>query len=243
MNPSIRAQERLAVVLAMLAGYVDAFGFLKYRTYLSFMSGNTTQSAALIGQGHFAAALPLMLAIVFFVVGVFTGTLLTRLGTRHSRLLVLEVVATLLAAIVVATQLGSLNTRVGIATLTFAMGLMNTALSRVGGQSVNVAFVTGTLNAIAQHLALAVNHVPLSEGQGSWDTHWRRALFLLSVWISFVTGAFLAALATSPLDGWVLLPPAAILLILSRQTCQFCQSPDTSIISRMETTRRICLWH
>jgi uncharacterized membrane protein YoaK (UPF0700 family) len=226
----------------MLAGYVDAYGFIRYGTYVSFMSGNTTQSASLIGQGHLAAALPLVLAIAFFVVGVFAGTLLTRYGARQSKWLVLEAVATLLAVIVGTTQLGSLNTRVGIATLTFAMGLMNTALSHVGAQSVNVAFVTGTLNAMAQHLALAVKRVPLSEAQGPCDTHGRRALLLMGIWVSFLTGAVLAAAAISRLGSWVLLPPVVILLILSRQTCQYCQSADVSLISRMETMRRICLW-
>jgi Protein of unknown function (DUF1275) len=37
-------KEWLAVGLAMIAGFVDAYGIITYNTYLSFMSGNTTQT-------------------------------------------------------------------------------------------------------------------------------------------------------------------------------------------------------
>ena len=37
-------QERLAAGLAMVAGFVDAYGIITYGVYVSFMSGNTTQT-------------------------------------------------------------------------------------------------------------------------------------------------------------------------------------------------------
>jgi len=215
LQVSTQAQERLAVGLALIAGYVDAYGFISYRTYVSFMSGNTTQTGSLIGQGNLAAAVPALLAIVFFLVGVFTGTFLTHSGVRQSRRLPFGLVATLLAVIIGVTQLGSSASGVGIATLSLAMGFMNTALSRVGAQSVNLVFVTGTLNTMAQHLALAVKRAPLPGAQGSWDTHRRRAFLLMGVWASFLTGALLAGVATSRFGVWVLLLPVLILLALA----------------------------
>ncbi|HEY0551302.1 MAG TPA: DUF1275 family protein, partial [Verrucomicrobiae bacterium] len=44
LSPDARAERRLAIQLALIAGYVDAYGFLAYGTYVSFMSGNTTQT-------------------------------------------------------------------------------------------------------------------------------------------------------------------------------------------------------
>ena len=212
---SAQAQERLAVFLAMIAGYVDAYGFISYRTYVSFMSGNTTQTGSLIGQGNLAAALPAMLAIVFFLIGVFTGTFFTHSDARQSRSLLFGLVATLLALSIGVTQLGSSASGVGIATLSLAMGFLNTAVSRVGAQSVNLVFVTGTLNTLAQHLALAVRRAPLSAAQGSWDTHRHRALLLMGVWASFLTGALVAGAATSRFGAWVLLVPVWMLLALA----------------------------
>jgi uncharacterized membrane protein YoaK (UPF0700 family) len=60
-------EEWLAVALAMIAGFLDAYGMISYRTYLSFMSGNTTQAGYEIGQARFGPALySVLLAIVFF---------------------------------------------------------------------------------------------------------------------------------------------------------------------------------
>jgi len=212
---SARAQERLAAGLAMIAGYVDAYGYITFKTYLSFMSGNTTQTGSQLGQGDLAAALPSLLAIVFLVIGVFVGTLLTRSGSRQPWRLRFGLVAALLAVIIGVTQLGALASGVGIATLSLAMGMMNTALSHVGAQSVNLTFVTGTLNRIGTHLALAVKRAPLADAQGSWDTHIRRAFLLAGVWASFLTGALLAGAATPRFGVWVLLFPLSVLLVLA----------------------------
>jgi uncharacterized protein DUF1275 len=48
---SLTAQEALAAVLALIAGYVDAYTFLNYQVYGSFMSGNTTQTGLQPGRG------------------------------------------------------------------------------------------------------------------------------------------------------------------------------------------------
>ena len=205
----------LVLVLAMIAGYIDTYGFLSYRTYVSFMSGNTTQSGLLLGQGSVAPAVSALLAIVFFVFGVFAGTFVIHSGARDSAQLVFGLVATLLAVSVGAAQLGCLNRGAASRRSAVAMGIMNTAVSRVGMERVNVAFVTGTLNTMAQHLALAVKRVPVSDAHGSGDTHARRALLLLGVWASFLTGAVLAGAVTSVLGVWALLLPADVLLVLA----------------------------
>jgi uncharacterized membrane protein YoaK (UPF0700 family) len=215
LEVSARAQERLAVFLAMIAGYVDAYGFISYRTYVSFMSGNTTQIGSLIGQRNLAAAMPALVAIMFFLIGVFTGTFLIHSGVRQPRRLLFGLVATLLAVSIRGTQLGSSPSGDGIATLSLAMGFLNTALSRVGAQSVNLVFVTGTLNTMAQHLALAVKSTRVPDTQGSWDTHSHRAFLLMGVWASFLTGALLAGLATSRFGVWALLLPVLMLLTLA----------------------------
>jgi len=199
----------------MLAGYVDAYGYITFKTFLSFMSGNTTRAGYTTGHGDLAAAMPSLLAIVSFVIGVFTGILITYSGTHQSRRLRFGVVAALLAVMIGLTQLGLSGSAVGIAMLSLAMGTMNTALSHVGAQSVSLTFVTGTLNRIGTHLALAIKRAPLQDAQGSWDTHIRRAFLLLGVWAGFLTGALLGGAATPRFGVWVLLFPLLILLALA----------------------------
>ncbi len=210
-----RAEGRLAASLALIAGYVDAYGVVVLGVYVSFMSGNTTQTGAQTGQGRFAAALPSALAIMFFVVGNFAGALLTHSSLRRSRQVLLGAVAALLAMIIGATSLVSLKAEVGIAVIALAMGMMNTTLSRVGRQAVSLTFVTGDLARIAGHLAMAILRAPVEGARGSWDTHLYRALIVTRVWGGFLTGALLSGAATPHFGVWALLPPFLVLLVLA----------------------------
>ena len=211
-----RAEGRIATALALIAGYVDAYGVVALGVYVSFMSGNTTQTGAQTGQGHFAAALPSAVAIMFFVFGNFAGALLTHsAGLRRSRSLLLGAVATLLAVIIGVTSLVALNAELAIAATSLAMGMMNATQSQVGGQSVSLTFVTGDLARIARHLAMAILRAPVQGARGSWDTHLYRALIVTRVWAGFLTGALLSGAATPRFGVWVLLPPCLILLVLA----------------------------
>jgi uncharacterized membrane protein YoaK (UPF0700 family) len=217
LSPDARAERRLAIQLALLAGYVDAYGLVAFGTYVSFMSGNTTQTGSMTGQGRLLAGLPASVAIVFFVAGSFAGTWLTHSSLRHSRQALFGGVAALLAVIIGGTQLGTLGSHIEvcIATLSLAMGLLNSTLSRIGAEPVNLTFVTGTLNKIGRHLALAVRREPLADAEGPWDTHLRRAGLMASVWASFLTGAIVSGAATSFFGVWVLLLPFLIMLALT----------------------------
>ncbi len=109
---------------------------------------------------------------------------------------------------------------------------MNTALSQVGAQSVNLTFVTGTLSRLGTHLALAVKHAPLSDSQGPWDTHPRRALTLATIWAGFLTGAIVSGAATPRFGTWILLAPMLILLVLAARDRQRRLRPDPKIRGR-----------
>src|SRR5256885_7292986 len=138
-----RRQRRLAMCLALIAGYVDAYGLSAFGTYVSFMSGNTTQVGSMTGHGRLVAAVPPALAILFFVCGSCAGTFLTHSALRHSRRLLFGVVAALLAAAAVVSRIGTLEADAGIATISFSMGIMNIILPRIGAESVSLTFMTG----------------------------------------------------------------------------------------------------
>ena len=156
----------MATGLAMVAGFVDAYGIITYGVYVSFMSGNTTQTGYQTAEGAFGPVALSALAILFFVGGSFAGTLLVQFTGRRARRVVFGVVAAALAAVVVFTQLGPLSAGVLIAMVSFAMGVMNTALSRVGAQSVSLTFVTGTLSRVGANLALALRRAPFRTRRG-----------------------------------------------------------------------------
>jgi uncharacterized membrane protein YoaK (UPF0700 family) len=215
VRASAQSQERLAAGLAMIAGFVDAYGIITYGVYVSFMSGNTTQTGYQAAEGQFGLAAASALAILFFVGGSFAGTLLVEFAGGRARRLLFGVVAALLTGIIGFWQLGVLSVGVHIATASFAMGVMNSALSRVGAQAVSLTFVTGTLSRVGSHLALAAKHAPLADAQGPWDTHLRRAMILARVWAGFLAGAILSGAATPRFGVWVLAAPALILAALA----------------------------
>jgi uncharacterized membrane protein YoaK (UPF0700 family) len=210
-----RNAELLAAALAMIAGFIDAYGMITYGVFVSFMSGNTTQTGYQTAEGAFGPASLSALAILSFVVGSFAGTLLVQAAGRLARRAVFGLVAAALAEIIGLTYFGLLSVGFGIAIVSAAMGVMNSALSRVGAQPVSLTFVTGTLSRVGSNLALALRRAPLADAQGPWDTHLRRAMLLARIWVGFLAGALLAGAATPRLGAWVLSAPALILAVLA----------------------------
>jgi uncharacterized membrane protein YoaK (UPF0700 family) len=68
----VRAQWALAILLGLIAGYLDGYGLLFLGVYVSFMSGNTTVAGLRTGQASFHAALPSAIAVFSFVTAAVT---------------------------------------------------------------------------------------------------------------------------------------------------------------------------
>jgi uncharacterized membrane protein YoaK (UPF0700 family) len=210
-----REQAWLLAVLALIAGYVDAYTFLNYHVYGSFMSGNTTQAGLNAGQGDLAGAAYNFLPIPVFVAGVFAGTFLVYACLANRLRLLFALVAALLMLGIAALALTPLVPWLGIVALSLAMGIMNTSVTSVGPQKVNLGYVSGTLNSLARHLALAAKGMPLLGAADQRDTHARRAALLGAIWTAFVLGALLAGAATPRYSQWSLFFPVFTLLGLA----------------------------
>jgi uncharacterized membrane protein YoaK (UPF0700 family) len=128
----------LAGLLSALAGMVDAIGYLHLSgLFISFMSGNSTQLAAALGQGQLGEAGTIAELIVLFVVGAAAGQMLADFTGRRHMTWVLVSVAILLAiaaALETAAQ-----------PMVFAMGALNAAMRRAGSIPISLTFVTGVL--------------------------------------------------------------------------------------------------
>jgi uncharacterized membrane protein YoaK (UPF0700 family) len=211
---SARAQGWKALGRALISGYVDSYTLLHFGVYASFMSGNTTSAGFHAGQAKLASAVHSALPIPFFVLGIFLGTLLVRADPRHELPLLSALVAAMLVVAAAAASF-AWSGWLSIMILSTAMGLMNTSITRVGGQSVSLGFVTGDLNGMAQHLVMGITRAPVVHSQGSWDTHWRRAALLAGVWATFLFGAVIGAALASRLAVWTLLLPALTLSVFA----------------------------
>lgn len=174
------AAKRFAIgfALALIAGWVDAIGFLEVgQLYLSFMSGNTTQLGLAIAAGADLRIMRASGVIGSFFFGAFVGTLLADAAGRFRLPLVLAAEFALVCATIALTAL-----RPGFAALlpvAIAMGMQNALRQQVGRADVGKTFVTGALFSAGQSLARALTgKAPRAE----W-------LAFLATWIAFVLGA------------------------------------------------------
>lgn len=170
-----------ALGLAMMAGFVDALGFISlHGVFLSFMSGNSTRFAvALTGAGDDTLWLS-GAVIALFVLGVMLGTVIGWRGARATRVMAL-VSALLIGA-------GVLNAAnffpAAIVCMTLAMGAVNTAFGRGGEINTGLTYMTGTLVRIGQKLAAQIMGEK-TPGLGHYGL----------LWSSLILGAVLGTLS------------------------------------------------
>ena len=209
-----RVQWLGAILFAAIAGYVDGYGLLFLRTYVSFMSGNTTSTGVTSGQGNFHAAFLSALAIVSFVTGSFLGNLVSQSRLRHAHRILFCLIAAGLFVVTGLEWAVLRNIQIEVGLLCVTMGMVNPVLSRVGAEAVSLTFMTGTLSRIGGHLASAARQQPLNEGEGPGDSHLARAGIDATVWCGFLGGAVLSGMAGSNFRTWALLPLCVITLAL-----------------------------
>jgi uncharacterized membrane protein YoaK (UPF0700 family) len=210
----VRPQWALAIILALIAGYLDGYGLLFLGVYVSFMSGNTTVAGLRSGQDNFHAALPSAVAVLSFVTGSFFGNLLGQSRSRYSHRLIFGMIAGLLVTVAGLERHAPRNALGEIALLSLAMGMLNPALSKVGVESVSLTFVTGTLNRMGGHLAAITGRKPLPQGHPPGDSYLARARVDASIWLGFLVGAGMSGMAGSHFRMWALLPPCFVMIAL-----------------------------
>ncbi|MFE3290799.1 YoaK family protein [Rhodococcus sp. NPDC059234] len=154
-----RATATTAVLLAALAGYVDAMGFIVLGGFfVSFMSGNSTRAAvAAVGGGWHPAAVGAAV-IALFVLGVVLGSVLGRRAAGRRGPTVLGLVAVLLAFAAVVHPFAP--TQVIVTALALAMGVENTVFEGSEQASISLTYMTGTLVKLGQGIGGALTGGP-----------------------------------------------------------------------------------
>ncbi|MHA6718915.1 YoaK family protein [Sphingomonas sp. RS6] len=195
----------IAILLAALAGFVDALAFTSLGGFFaSFMSGNTTRlgvglGAAIPGDAAMAGSL-----ILSFVAGVILSSIVVRAFGPRPQAAVMFVVTTLLAlAALVGTFVPG---PIVLLLLAAAMGAENGVFTREGEVAIGLTYMTGSLVRMGQGLANAL--------MGDADRFgWMRYLVL---WLGFAAGVVFGAQAQARW-GWTALwlaPIAAAALTL-----------------------------
>ncbi|MET0589102.1 MAG: YoaK family protein [Novosphingobium sp.] len=176
-----RPRQALAIGLAMLAGYVDAIGFLSADGYfVSFMSGNTTRLAVDLALNWRLALTPALL-ITGFVCGVAGGSVLATKAGVWRKPAVTGLVTTLLLAAASLREIGATPASVGA--LVLAMGALNSTFQRNGEVAVGLTYMTGALVKLGQ----ALGGLLAGQPRNGWLAHGL-------LWVGLATGAIAGAI-------------------------------------------------
>lgn len=206
---SIKMQERLAILLALIAGYIDATGLIQWKAYVSFMSGNTTSLGAAISTDKSGIIITSATVISCFLLGIYVGTCLSLWKRIKNQILTFYLVSGILIFYSIIAYFYDINNLTSIAIVGFSMGLMNTIVTSVGNQKVNTDFVTGTLNSLARNTAM----LTMADDKIEKEEYKSNVIHLLLLWIGFLSGAFVAPFLLGYFGKWTLIIPALLLMI------------------------------
>ena len=203
-----------SLVIASVAAYVDATGFLLYSgIYLSFMSGNSTRAAVLVARGDWQQLAPVAGVIPTFVLGVTVGTIMRGIFKRQGQAIVFSAAGIALGAVaaleIYGQAAGPNDTRLGLFLMLAAtMGLLNSTVQRVDKVSVALTFVTGTL----VKLGTAVGRQMTNRGRSDGGDQRETIVVLTSMYFAFFLGAVSGGLAAALYGLRCTIAPAIVLI-------------------------------
>lgn len=196
----------LAVLLAAIAGFVDAAGYLLLDgLFVAHVTGDTDKVGQGVGAGSLGPAAVAGLVVLEWAAAILAGTFLLELLTRR-RLPAIRPVLLVEAALLVGVLVWAHAGFYGRAGLTAcAMGLQTATVAKWGRETIRTTYLSGMLTRFAQHIVNLA--VPPPRGRRSYlrDTlgfeHDRRhsaamvALYLL-LWTGFAAGGAFGAWST-----------------------------------------------
>lgn len=192
-----------ALLLALIAGCVDAVGFLQLGGFfVSFMSGNSTRLGIGLGSSYWREAALAAGLVSTFVGGVALGCIAGRRfgARRRAGLLLLE--ALLLSVAGTFHHFGYPGG--GTVPMVLAMGIANAVFEQGGDVRFGVTYMTGSLVRVGQRIAA------VAEG-GSRDA-WKP---YAALWLALVMGAAFGAASWRLAGGQILWAPAALLVVMA----------------------------
>jgi uncharacterized membrane protein YoaK (UPF0700 family) len=210
----LRAGGLTAACLALVAGFVDAYGYLRLGVFGANMTGNTVIFAILLYRDAEHAYVPVVLILLFFA-----GSLLGRVVMeRFDSAAGLYVEAGLL------TIASFTPGYAGLDVISLAMGMQNTSLGSFAGVQANTSFLSGDYTKLGQAVADLVLRRGSEEG--------RRAIsILLPLIASYAAGAVVSVLCARLSRALLLIVPIVVALAFAIKRKFFFTQPSRKIES------------
>jgi uncharacterized membrane protein YoaK (UPF0700 family) len=216
---SDRANRHLARYLTFMAGAANAGGFLAVHQYTSHMSGVVSAMAANLAVGEFHLVGIGLLALISFLSGSITTTVLIRIAREHrlrsQYALPLALESLMFASFCLTVRhLREHNIAATIGILCLSMGLQNAMITKLSGHVIRTTHLTGMVTDIG----ICCGRL-LLPGIGNKDidrTQEIRTLRLLGSLVGlFFLGGVMGAVGFEHVGFGFMLPISGSLLLLS----------------------------
>ncbi len=209
---------QLGILLALIAGYINAGGFVIVHQFTSHVTGILSSAAFDTGHGKFMLAVSVFSYLICFISGAMCTTVMVLIARRYAihaqYSLPLLAEAGLLIIIVGLASLDLTQTyfmHVLIGVFCFVMGLQNALITKASTSVVRTTHVTG----ISTDIGISLGRLLLSKSDTSKAADLSRILLFLLIISAFFLGGTLGALIVESLGVVGLLPLSVILISLT----------------------------
>jgi uncharacterized membrane protein YoaK (UPF0700 family) len=208
----------LAMLLAAIAGAVNAGGFFVVGKYTSHMTGYVSQVADSLATGNFAIALASIIAIFSFLCGAITSSVMVvwaRLNrTRDQYALPIALQGTSLLGFSLSGHFISNDyILVQLAWLCYLMGMQNATITKLSKARVRTTHVTGMVTDIGIETGRAIFGRLATNSHIRADA--RKLSTLISIVLAYFVGGIMGAIGFASVGFYFAMPLAMILLALS----------------------------
>jgi uncharacterized membrane protein YoaK (UPF0700 family) len=203
---------RRVLCLGLVAGYVDALGFLDLNgIYTAAMTGNTVQLGVTFAQAQW----PHFLLVAGTLGAFFVGGVISSIIKRHLPKPAMELV--IMAGLLLAAQVVRLVhpglVPVELPLLAISMAMQGETVSRFGGLSIQTIVVTNNILKFADGLVgRYVSWHRQTPGSKSDRANLGEVVVPGTAWFSYIAGAAGCALAVTAFRLPLLLPAAVLVL-------------------------------
>ncbi len=216
---SAAANRQLGLVLAFVAGAINAGGLLAVGQYTSHMTGMVSSLADNLVLGRFELLLPALAAVTAFGLGAASTALMVNFARR--RRLYSEYALPLLVEAVLLLAFGVLGARLAapalpftIALLCYIMGLQNALVTKLSHAEIRTTHMTGIITDIGIELGKLL-YPNRDRSQAPVVANRQRLALLASLLGAFLAGGLAGALGFNYVGYLSTLPLAALLCALA----------------------------
>jgi uncharacterized membrane protein YoaK (UPF0700 family) len=220
---STAANRQLGVVLAFVAGAINAGGFLAVQQYTSHVTGMLSHMADQLVLGRMDLLLDGLVAVLAFLAGAMTCAVLINfarrkdLSSEYALPLLLEA-ALILCFGLLGAQLAHLETLLApftVVLLCFIMGLQNAIVTKLSNAVIRTTHMTGIVTDLGIELGKLVYWNRHPDATSSVRADRDRLKVLLSLLSGFVVGGITGALGFKLLGYGFTIPMALLLAVMA----------------------------